>query len=388
MGMLIILSALRKGPSTGQDASTSPRRSTSRNRRASGSTTSAPAARAAAAMPLRAKHDRASLMLTSVTIARRAPASRQSRTASATTSGFVLAACSTVRSQAALGLMTTTSPREMKRRMPPSSWIARRTMRAGSSHWTTTISGRARSAGTSNFKRTFSAAGAAGCWPRPFSHTPSPAAAAPTPPKRSSWIIASRRRAGVASGSMAGAPLTSRPGTSNCGGVKAAFGVRAVLTLIGFTAASAQIVLLRELMVVFYGNESSIGLMLGSWLFWTAAGSSLAGRFAARARQPRRLIAGIQVLIAAILPWTILAVCAAKGVLQTVPGEVLGPGPLLLTAFSTLGPLCILSGALFTAGSQVYAAAVAASAGEATGSVYLDRKSTRLNSSHLVISDA
>ena len=129
--------------------------------------------------------------------------------------------------------------------------------------------------------------------------------------------------------------------------------------------------LLRELMVVFYGNESSIGLMLGSWLFWTAAGSSLAGRFTTRTRQPRRLMAGIQVLIAAILPWTILAVRAAKGVLETVPGEVLGPGAMLLTAFSTLGPLCILSGALFTAGSQVYATAVTASAGEATGSVYL-----------------
>jgi spermidine synthase len=153
--------------------------------------------------------------------------------------------------------------------------------------------------------------------------------------------------------------------------VRTGFGVRAALILIGFTAAIAQIVLLRELMVVFYGNESSIGLMLGSWLFWTAAGSSVAGHLAARARQPRRLMAGIQVLIAAILPWTVLAVRAAKGLLQTVPGEVLGPGAMLLTSFSTLGPLSILSGALFTAGSKVYAETAATSAGEATGSVYL-----------------
>jgi spermidine synthase len=82
-------------------------------------------------------------------------------------------------------------------------------------------------------------------------------------------------------------------------------------------------------------------------------------------------MAGIQVLIAAILPWTVLAVRAAKGLLQTVPGEVLGPGAMLLTSFSTLGPLSILSGALFTAGSRVYAKTAATSAGEATGSVYL-----------------
>jgi len=153
--------------------------------------------------------------------------------------------------------------------------------------------------------------------------------------------------------------------------VKAGFGVRTAVILIGFTAAIAQIVLLRELMVVFYGNESSLGLMLGSWLFWTAAGSSLAGQFAARARQPRLLMASIQVLIAAVLPLTILAVRAAKGLLQAVPGEVLGPGPMLLTSFCVLGPLSLLSGALFTAGSRVYAAAAGTSAGEATGSVYL-----------------
>jgi len=153
--------------------------------------------------------------------------------------------------------------------------------------------------------------------------------------------------------------------------VRVGFGVRAALILIGFTAAIAQIVLLRELMVVFYGNESSLGLMLGSWLFWTAAGSSLAGRFAAIGRHPRRWMAGIQVLIAAALPATILAVRAAKGLLQTVPGEVLGPGAMLLTSFCALGPLCILSGALFTTGSQVYSTAASASADKATGTVYL-----------------
>jgi len=152
--------------------------------------------------------------------------------------------------------------------------------------------------------------------------------------------------------------------------VKAVYGVRAVLVLIGFTAVIAQIVLLRELMVVFSGNESSLGLMLATWLFWTAAGSSLAGRFAGRAH-PRRLMAGIQVLLAAILPSTVLAVRAARGLLETVPGEVLGPGAMLATSFCALGPLCILSGALFTAGSRAYAADTTAPAAEATGAVYL-----------------
>jgi spermidine synthase len=138
--------------------------------------------------------------------------------------------------------------------------------------------------------------------------------------------------------------------------------------LIGFTSAIAQIVLMRELMVVFYGNEISLGLMLGSWLFWTAAGSALAGRLT---REPRRLMAGLEALVAVALPATILAVRASKGWLEAVPGESLGPGPMLLGSLLTLSVFCALSGALFAAGSRLYAEQAATSTGEATGLVYL-----------------
>ncbi len=140
-------------------------------------------------------------------------------------------------------------------------------------------------------------------------------------------------------------------------------GVRPVLVLIGFTAAIAQIVLMRELMVVFCGNEISLGLMLGSWLFWTAAGSAWAGRLG----EPRRLMAGLEALVALALPATILAVRASKAVLEAVPGESLGPGPMLLGSLATLSLFCVLSGALFAAGSRLYGDDVATS----TGSVYL-----------------
>ena len=63
--------------------------------------------------------------------------------------------------------------------------------------------------------------------------------------------------------------------------------LRAVLALIGFTAILAQIVLMRELMVVFYGNEISLGIILANWLLWTALGSGVLGRLAGRARNPQ-----------------------------------------------------------------------------------------------------
>jgi len=142
-----------------------------------------------------------------------------------------------------------------------------------------------------------------------------------------------------------------------------------VVIVIGATAATAQIVLLRELMAAFQGNETSIGLMLGSWLFWTAAGCSLAGRLGARGR--RRFLAAVQTLAAVSLPCAVFAARSARIVLHAAAGEALGPGAMLLASLGALAPLCLLSGALFTAASRVYAAEESASAGEATGAVYL-----------------
>lgn len=147
--------------------------------------------------------------------------------------------------------------------------------------------------------------------------------------------------------------------------MRAGFGVRAALILIGFTAAVGQIVLLREMMVVFGGTEISLGVVLAGWLFWTAAGSRLSGRVSSQ--RPRAWMAAIQAALACVLPATILGVRAAKGLLQTVPGEVLGPGPMLFTSLVLLAPLCALSGALFTVGARV----VGTGAAEAGSSVYL-----------------
>jgi spermidine synthase len=137
------------------------------------------------------------------------------------------------------------------------------------------------------------------------------------------------------------------------------FGSRAALVLIGFTAACAQIVLMRELMVVFCGNEISIGLVLGTWLFWTAVGS-----FAAPAGEAVRVVAILEGLLALALPATVLAVRALKAALQPVPGEIFGPGTLLLIAFVTLSVCCALCGALFPAASRFFG-------NQAAGTAYL-----------------
>lgn len=48
---------------------------------------------------------------------------------------------------------------------------------------------------------------------------------------------------------------------------------------LGVVSIISQVLLLRELMVTFYGNELFLGLALGCWLVWTALGSLIGKKF-------------------------------------------------------------------------------------------------------------
>jgi spermidine synthase len=147
--------------------------------------------------------------------------------------------------------------------------------------------------------------------------------------------------------------------------------VRAALTLIGFSAIIGQIVLMRELIVVFNGNEISLGIMLATWLFWTAAGSSLCSRFAAGGNNARRAVAALECLLGISLLPTIWALRASRTFFQTVPGEQVGPVPMLLTSLACLSLFCVVAGALFVVATRMYEQECAVSARVATSSAYL-----------------
>ena len=129
--------------------------------------------------------------------------------------------------------------------------------------------------------------------------------------------------------------------------------VRAALALIGFSAVIGQIVLMRELIVVFNGNEISLGIVLATWLFWTAAGSSLSSGFALGGNNARRAVAALECLLGASLLPTIWALRCSKTFFQTVPGELVGPVPMLLTSLACLSLFCVVAGSLFVAATRM-----------------------------------
>ncbi len=135
---------------------------------------------------------------------------------------------------------------------------------------------------------------------------------------------------------------------------KRALPVFLAVFLAGFSAFSAQIIFLRELLVVFYGNELSLGVVLGCWLFWTGLGSLGLGRIADRFRSPVLILAAVQTLLAFVLVLTLPAIRSAKLLLGLSPGQIAGYGPIFLVSFSVLSLTCLLNGFLFALGCRSY----------------------------------
>ena len=122
----------------------------------------------------------------------------------------------------------------------------------------------------------------------------------------------------------------------------------------GFTALSAQIVFLRELLVLFYGNELSLGVVLGCWLFWTGIGSLLLGRLADRFRSTAAIFSFLQTLLAISLVLTLLAIRSVKLFLDLSPGQIIGYVQIFMASFAVISVYCLLNGFLFSLGCRIY----------------------------------
>jgi spermidine synthase len=123
-------------------------------------------------------------------------------------------------------------------------------------------------------------------------------------------------------------------------------GFQASLVGMGLTALLTQVILTRELLASFYGNELSIGLILVDWLLLVALGAGLAGRLASRLRLGYGAFAATQALLAVLLPFSVY-VARRIGGGSAFPGQVIGPLPTLYLAGMTLLPCCAILGAQF-----------------------------------------
>ena len=117
---------------------------------------------------------------------------------------------------------------------------------------------------------------------------------------------------------------------------------------LGFSSITAQLVLLRELVGTFYGNELVYGLALMAWLAWAAAGAWGLARLTVGDQGGRRRLALGLLFGGLFVPLQITLIRWAHTILGVVPGAFAEFGSILLYVILVLAPLCLLNGFLFT----------------------------------------
>ena len=142
-----------------------------------------------------------------------------------------------------------------------------------------------------------------------------------------------------------------------------------LVALIGASGMVAQIVLLRELMIAFKGNELSIGIILANWLLMEAAGSYLLGRTIESRKRKLRLFVLLNMILTLSFPAAIHFVRAFKGAFGLNPGEGVGIMQMLILSFTVLLPVSVCHGALFTFACKIHSE-MRRSASPSAGLVY------------------
>jgi len=122
----------------------------------------------------------------------------------------------------------------------------------------------------------------------------------------------------------------------------------------GLSGIVAQIILLRELLVSFLGNELTLGIILANWLILEAVGSFVIGKSVEKAKRKLDLYVLFQLFFSIALPFTIYLSRVFKNILVATPGEAVGFAQVFYSSFLILLPVAIPHGALFTYGCKNY----------------------------------
>ena len=130
--------------------------------------------------------------------------------------------------------------------------------------------------------------------------------------------------------------------------------ILAVITR-GFSGLVAEILLLREFLITFSGNEFSIGVILANWLILEAFGAFFLGRTVEKVKNKLEAFTHLTLLFSLSLLISIYLIRVLKGMMGVSIGESIGFFPMFISSFLILLPVSVLHGALFTYSCHIYA---------------------------------
>jgi spermidine synthase len=120
------------------------------------------------------------------------------------------------------------------------------------------------------------------------------------------------------------------------------------ILLVGFSGITAQIVLLRELLITFYGNELIIGVIFANWVLWESLGVVLIARILGRVKNSLNLYSVFLLAFAIVFPVSIYLARVSKSLMGIPVGEATGLLSVFLATLGVNSVVGFLHGGLFS----------------------------------------
>lgn len=130
----------------------------------------------------------------------------------------------------------------------------------------------------------------------------------------------------------------------------------------GFNGMVIQLLLLREMLVVFHGNDLAIGVVFANWLAIEAFGAYFLGKRIERAKRRTSWFITVSILFTILAPVAIFLTRMVRELAGVMPGVGMGVLPIFYSSFFILLLPSLLHGALF-----VFTCKLCSQAGEAKG---------------------
>ena len=126
-----------------------------------------------------------------------------------------------------------------------------------------------------------------------------------------------------------------------------------VILITGLGGILAQILILREFLIVFLGNELTIGIILSNWLILEALGSFLGGRLFSKKKEILNFVV-FTFIFSLSFPLAIFLVRDLKLLIGVLPSEAITVEKAFLSSLLILIPVSLPHGALFSLSCKLY----------------------------------
>lgn len=122
---------------------------------------------------------------------------------------------------------------------------------------------------------------------------------------------------------------------------------------IGCYATIAQVILTREFLNIFYGNELCLGIVFGAWFLGIATGAFAGAKVEHTFQHAFSVFIITLFVLCFVLPLQIFSVRGVRGLLSVGIGEYISLLPLLLTSIGLIFPFSFIIGFVFPLSSKV-----------------------------------